>query len=121
MKNVIQLHGDQVGSAADENDISHFGKMQNRIGDFMDQSPGGRVEAKKFVHGVGYSRNPVLGHEPREPAGQMLQLEDLFNQIAIEDRPGFSTLRRLRDMFEELLSDRVASRTALARDSDGAK
>src|SRR5262245_29215616 len=115
MKNVLQLHGDEVGSTPEENDISQFGKMQNRVCNFVDQSPRRRMQAEQFVHRIGYSGNPIFRHKLSQPAGQMVVFEDLFHEVTIEYRPGFWTFRRVRlEEFEELLSDRVSAGTTLA-------
>ena len=72
---------DDVRAAADDDDVPHLGKAQDRLGRLLHRLPRRPVEAEELLDDEGDAGEVVLGRPGGEALGKGLVLEDLVDEL----------------------------------------
>src|ERR1019366_2304434 len=96
MENVIQFVGNDGGAPANQDHVAQLSHVENCLGGLADQGPGRRMQAEQFIHRVRNLGDAVFGHKPGQALGQIVILQDLLHQVAVEDRPRASVTWSMR-------------------------
>lgn len=86
-ENVGEVAGEDMGAAADENDIPHVGEFKNGVAGVVKEFPEGGVKAENFVNEAGKFAVFILGHIACEVLGELMVLEDFMDQSAVKECP----------------------------------
>jgi len=87
VEHIGQFTGDDVGTPADQNDVARPHQIEDCLDGFLDNDPGGGVQAEQLIQDIIDNAVGVFGEELSHTGRQVMILKDLGHQALVENRP----------------------------------